>query len=554
MTKNKKIAISLISICAVLVVLLVVLLCVFLIDRPSIELTDVEAQAVGDADAIRVKWDASRMPDKVEIQMSIASEGANSFKIENGTDIAKGYYDVNGYYGKNKIKVIAHYKSASSSKEVEVNRYADEYVIAPLIATAPVSIFTLKLKEISNNYTIPTFVWLQRGAAWDYAEMPENVYLIPNAQISDIANGGLMYGNTAAWVKELYSIHPESKFHFYFNDYWPSGWIDTTYGINLPKEKYDVTLLTDGTASASAFANNFADPATFNANYTELATQYNDYVAAVKEGRSYDLPHRISDYVLCMLKEEPNVKLWLLRDWISLPGAGVEANVVQSEIMALKESGKITNVNLNGLLTALSADEQAALKKLYKFSDDMFEKAKKENKKVMVILGTSPSGEVDFDAYVKATMAFYGDGYVYYYKGHPGYPVAQYPERLENREKLGLIDVESSIAAELIFFFNPDVVTSGYSSTTFESLRDDQVGGIFNTNLDGVSNVYSDKVDFAIFKADAQDEKYKSFANGHSFVIEVKDATKYEFAIYDEQTNQLKYFKTQSGNFTEVTL
>ncbi len=486
--------------------------------------------------------------------MSVASEDANSYTIVNGADIAKGYYDVIGYYGKNKIKVTAHFKSASSTKEIEYDKYADEYVIAPLIATAPVSIFTLKLKEISQNYTIPTFVWLQRGAAWDYAEMPDNVYLIPNAQISDIADGGLMYGNTAKWVKELYAIHPESQFHFYFNDFWPSGWIDTTYGINLPKDKYDVTLLTDGTASASSFANNFSDPETFNAKYAELSSQYKDYVAAVKDGRKYNLPHRISDYVLCMLKEEPNVKLWLLRDWISLPGAEAQPNVVQSEIIQLKDSGKITNVNLNSLLTALSSDEQAALKKLYKFSDDMFEKAQKENKKVMVILGTSPTGEADFDAYVKATMAFYGDGYVYYYKGHPGYPVAQYPERLENREKLGLIDVESSIAAELIFFFNPDIVTSGYSSTTFESLRDEQVGGIFNTKLNGVSSVYADKVDFAIFKAEAQDDKYKSFANDHAFVIEVKDTSKYEFAIYDAQKDQIKYYKTQGSSFTEVTL
>lgn len=114
--------------------------------------------------------------------------------------------------------------------------------------------------------------------------------------------------------------------------------------------------------------------------------------------------------------------------------------------------------------------------------------------------------------------------------------------------------MESSIAAELIFFFNPDIVTSGYHSTTFESLRDDQVGGIFNLKLNDVSEVYSNKVDFAMFKADAQDEKYNSFANGHTFVIEVKDTSKYEFAIYDEQQDQLKYYKTQDDSLIEVTL
>ncbi len=47
MTKNKKIAISLISIGLVLIVLMVVLLCVFLIDRPHIELNSVTAENAG---------------------------------------------------------------------------------------------------------------------------------------------------------------------------------------------------------------------------------------------------------------------------------------------------------------------------------------------------------------------------------------------------------------------------------------------------------------------------------------------------------------------------
>ena len=68
--------------------------------------------------------------------------------------------------------------------------------------------------------------------------------------------------------------------------------------------------------------------------------------------------------------------------------------------------------------------KKADLKSLYKFSDTMFEKAEEEHKQVMVILGTwTETEQADyFDNYVKAIKAYYGDNYVYYYKGHPKNP------------------------------------------------------------------------------------------------------------------------------------
>ena len=66
--------------------------------------------------------------------------------------------------------------------------------------------------------------------------------------------------------------------------------------------------------------------------------------------------------------------------------------------------------------------------------------------------------------------SIYGDDYLYYYKGHPNTPAGMYPQKQEQLDRLGLTDVDSSVAAELILFFNPEIGLSGYVSSTYLSL------------------------------------------------------------------------------------
>ena len=220
---------------------------------------------------------------------------------------------------------------------------------------------------------------------------------------------------------------------------------------------------------------------------------------------------------------------------------------------ALGYIGKLKAKNLGTLLSAIQTDETKTqnLKKLFHLSDQMFEEAVAQNKKVMVILGSYP--EDGFEAFVDVTKAYYGDEYLYYYKGHPRYPTVSRPGRLEYLTNLGLIDLDSTIPAELIFFFNPDAYCTGYDSSTFSSLPDAQVCGIYNKRKASYNPSWKSFIDFCISKVETTDATYGSLVeNNNSFVIEFTDTTNYDIAIYDLTAKTIKYYKLNGTEYQIV--
>lgn len=129
----------------------------------------------------------------------------------------------------------------------------------------------------------------------------------------------------------------------------------------------------------------------------------------------------------------------------------------------------------------------------------MFKVAGDAGKDVMLILGTRTSGEALFSDYVNFMKSYYGDSYAYYYKGHPTTPTGLDPEKQNLLESLGLTDVESSIAAELVLFFYPDIYLSGYPSSTFISVQNtDMACTLFNITKSSANISYASFMDIFI--------------------------------------------------------
>ena len=251
----------------------------------------------------------------------------------------------------------------------------------------------------------------------------------------------------------------------------------------------------------------------------------------------------LREYAYVMAKEEANVQWWLTRIDGTLAPNNAE---MKAEVDSLKDT-KIFVKDLNTLLNTFDEQEKKKKKKLYKFSDNMFEKATEENKKIMIILGTWTQNEYYFDAYVKAVQAYYGDEYVYYYKGHPKNPTNSVDGKLEKLEKLNLIDVDSTIPAELIFFFNPEAFAAGYQSTTFVSLNEEKCTALFNVRMDAFTESYKDKLDVFITPVQSTDSVYGSLVSGDNcYVLEFVGTTNYSIAIYDASKNTIKYYAKQN--------
>ncbi len=516
---------------------------------------NIAATQIEDSQKFKLEWDTSKPIDKMTIKVYHNSDLIRMEETTQLLELISGEKEIDGIYGKLTIKVEAKKGIYLAKKTVNVNLSADEYNIAPITATMPVTMFSLALDEITDNGRIPTFVWLKRSGAWNWNNVPNNVYPLPIADTSEFLddNEKSIYKKTSAYVKELYEINKNSKFHLYYNDYFNYGWVQATIANGIPTENYNVVMLSDGTASFSYFNKHF-DNSNAETEYARMAAQWAKLKKQVAKKGTYTVfsnveikAEKLREYAFVMAREESNVEWWLTRI------NGTLANNNPDFYAKVEATENIKVRDLKGLLDAIPTDNDAyfnvdKLKKLYKFSDNMFEKAVEQDKEIMVILGTWTDTENNtyFEQYVKATMAYYGDDYVYYYKGHPKNPTNSVKGKLERLESWGLIDIDSTIPAELIFFFNPEAFCSGFASTTFVSLTKEKSCALFNAAKNNFGEAYKDNME--IFMRKAIVGEYGVVTSDKSFILEFNDTTKYDIAVYNADKNKLNFYKLNEEN------
>ncbi|MCD8286356.1 MAG: hypothetical protein LUD50_03900 [Clostridia bacterium] len=533
----------------------------------KVSLTITAEQTEEDAQTITVGWDTSKQVNKVVIEVSHDGDDVQSVTLSNMNQIRKGEYVLDAFYGRQTVKVTTKRGIYTASETMTVELSASEYVIAPLTSTMPVTLFSLELENITEEYTIPTFVWFKRPGAWNYKVLPDNVYTMPVASATELTtetDEKTIYSRTSEWIRELYEINPDSYFHLYYCDYFAYGWMDATIALGIPAENYDVTLLSDGTASFEYFNQHFnnEDQSVNSAEYERMKGEYETLKSQVAEGGSYTRKSKyvidandLREYAYVMAKEEPNVTWWLTRISGTL---ATDNDEMYAEVESLVDTSIFVK-DLNTLLSALNETQQANLKTLYNFSDEMFTEAAESGKKIMVILGTWDINEYNFDDYVKAVMAYYGDDYVYYYKGHPKNPTYSVSGKLEHLEELGLTDIDSTIPAELILFFNPGVYVSGYQSTTFVSVDPGYAAFLFDCRMADfdVSLGYKDSMDAFISPLSSDDADYGCLAqDDSSYVIEFASSS--DIGIYSASTGVITYYTllpdgTYSADWQEDT-
>lgn len=548
----------------------------------------ISANQVEQTQTIVVKWNTSKPVDEVIITVKHGNDLVKKEYITKYNEIAQGQVEIPVHYGKLTVKVEVKKGIYKTSKKVTVNVFTDEYNIAPITATMPVTIFTLSLEDITNKGQIPTFVWFKRSGAWDWSKLPENVYPMPVASTSELLNSdeNVMYKKTSAYVKELYSMNKNSKFNFYYNDYFAFGALQATIANGIPSENYHITLLSDGTASFNYF-NKHLNNANYETEYANMVQKYETLKTQIAKRKTYKQSNvgfainanTLREYAFIMANEETNVDWWLTRangtlgtfvnettgksvyETLVAPTIGTAIKVKDLKTLLVKIDPKVDNANASKTdeeIAEMTKDlwfKKSDLKSLYKFSDTMFDKAKEENKEVMVILGTWTQTEQAelFDNYVKAIQAYYGENYVYYYKGHPKNPTDTVAGKRKHLEELGLIDIDSTIPAELIFFFNPDAFGSGYQSSTFLSVSAEKTCAIIKTRKDTFSESYKPNVDIFMSLNTLNSAKTGFTTSQNCVLLEFNDTTKYDIAIFDVTQNKLTYYKlNESSVYEEV--
>lgn len=327
------------------------------------------------------------------------------------------------------------------------------------------------------------------------------------------------------------------------------------YVNKIPEGNYSITLLSDGTATY-VFTNdafNVSDPASKNQT---LFDQWNSAKTAEYQtgtvSAGYSGYHDHWDSMYALLSIEPGTEWWMTRTNLFTSGDNnAFANTIATDPGVKKKN---VATMLNGV-SAKGEQTVQELKALYNFNDGYFTDAEAQGKKAMMLLGTYVYLEKDFEEYASLTETMYGDGYKYYYKGHPNTPTGLWPEKQQQLDLLNIEDIDSSVAAELILFFNPSLNLSGYSSSTYNSTTADAAGGLWGqTKAQALSPTSS--IDYSIMDwfatpiNNSQNSTYQSLcAPGESsYLVEFSDSilqtADYDFAVYSYTRNTISYYKT----------
>ena len=434
-----------------------------------------------------------------------------------------GYYVNHDFEYFGKFRVILTYTSdgaATSYQNFEYNLTADEYNIALLSATVPVTYFSLFMADEDNGYAeelqlpinsdLPTIIGLERSAAFNWDSCLPNIVKCPF--IGKDNYGRNLAGNEyteaietfAQYIGYLHKLNPESKFHLYLNDfdsyYVPHMMLEN--GINF--DQFDVFAISDGTGTPAIFRSRYGtgeEPDESLSVYSSIEGTWKTVKEKALNGRNYiadlmsqsglvsHLNRYMKDFMPVLVNDpELNIK-WIMNR--NNPDAfGTSAAYTEK----VQKNENIYVVNMYNILQALSDEEVEAFKKMYKFDSSIFEEADKANKGIMIFLGTSTSYEVYFEDYLTFMTNYYGDEYIYYYKAHPGYAADFDSDKAALLDKLGIISLDASIPAELFYFFRDDAVMCGYESSTFENAAGVEISCIVNTDTE----TYSGRADLTI--------------------------------------------------------
>ncbi len=425
-------------------------------------------------------------------------------------DAAKKTAYVDTTYGKIRLELVGIKDgTATVIGKTTASVWADEYNFASLNGTFPVVYFTLELfsmdgesrdnfktanaggKNIQFINNAPTFVSLERVAAYDWSKLPNNVYTLPNTTYEASVSGdfGAMNNVMAAYIKELHEVNPESKFHFYCVDNYPELIVKFFTAQGIEDELFDATMISDGTASVTAFMSLYENGETAEATYTQMKQAWADIKSNAAEGKTdylENIPNSGGNilcgvlwrYAITMAFESDNIQWWCSRDNFTKN----TPSQYMKDLLADNANKNVQYFGINDLLSNLSEEDQAALKELFHFDGEMFGASEEAGKKSLVIIGTSDSGETNLEAYMKLLQELYGDEYVIYYKGHPGYPTGLNSDKTDMFERNGIIDIDASIAAELILFYCPDIYLAGFPSSTYKAALEGKFLSMFDTD------------------------------------------------------------------------
>ena len=498
---------------------------------------------------ILVKWNFNSSVNISINVKGVENEIIRTYNIYNSTigeKLIKVYYGMPKLY----IKVQNYLFEKQIEKQFKIP--AKEILFAAFPATLDSLLFSLNIFNITKNFSCPIYVFLSRYRMWNWTNLPENVFLFDILDENNYQkfNYYRILDKLKIWINQIYQLNNSTLFNLFINDYHTYVIPICLFANNIPPENYKIYMLSDGTGSYLAFNKIFNDKDTYIQNYNNMKNKYYVFRDYIRKRKSYDKDSRYSkninyrdlrSYAYIILKEENNTFWWLTK----IEGAFAPNN---SEVLQeLLNNSNIEEKNINSLFKSLDKEQKEIIKDLFDLNSNFFEEAYKQNKSVMLIIGTHANVEKNLYDYCLTTQLFYKDNYIYYYKAHPSTPIEDDQKKINNLKNISVLFVDSNIPFEMILYFNPNISCSGYYSSSFLEVGKQNLKSLFGQYKQ--EGEYYDKFDYFCQYIKNNDKKYGQYLNGNSdgTVLEINNNKlidfKYDFGIYLKNNKSIVYYK-----------
>lgn len=395
--------------------------------------------------------------------------GSSAYKEVSDKDI-KGYEAED--IGKQVLKVVYN-KEFTFDVEVNVYKYIDIYSTA---GTLPTLYSALNILGSTND----TYFIYEREGTLNNNAMPEHVKLcknLPRKEDNTFDYDVPLVEEIYAIVKNLADSNSHIRFNLYCDDIRVQRALQYFVANGITSDRYNVTLLSDGTGSYSTlFKNVYYNEGAYT-KYLEDAIKFNEEYQAVIDGTStmsWYINANNLQYSCIYYSQRDNVEYWL-----QYPELLVSLDVKMQEKV---DSANLIKKEPNAMFADLSEDSKNKFFEMVnldkKAFDEMFNKSSKPD---LIISGTSPNGSGDFISLMTKVIEKYGDEYDLFFKPHPAYlPESGGIIDKDFLESNNIVIMPGSLPMEALLWCYPNVAIGGYNSSLYMSANEYQVKFFLN--------------------------------------------------------------------------
>lgn len=339
-----------------------------------------------------------------------------------------------------------------------------DYAIYLIWGTMPI-LYTAMHMQL---HQVPSILWAQREEHFNLNYLPANIQIVHDRFLQE--------GTLEKEIDALIQKNPNATYTLYITDTM-AGWAVTYYflskGVELSSIK--IEFLSDGAGTANLYDLTYSS----HINASEL---FDTHCSDVKKLIAYGIldPESInkwSYHYLYAFSKLLNARIWLNHS----------TNIFSHKNII--DQLNFFEISFKDFYQAISLECQRNFELLMNFNREEFDVIMSSdggNKPAIVVIGSWMS---DKDGYrsisptfhqdVKNLVTYFGDGYEYFFKGHPELPKGNAEERRLMND-LGFKNLPNVyFPFELLLLIYPNLIVGGYTSSVFITADQYQLRFVF---------------------------------------------------------------------------